>query len=331
VLDLEALLRRPPRLDRVRSRRGEDPESRANDGYQLLEALRDKVGGMLLLTATPMQLHEFELYSMVELVEPGLFNGYGDFAAARTEIAAINRVVTALRSEGPSREALNEALELFERYGAPDELPAALNCHRPDRLVAAEWLSRSHRLSRALVRNRKAEIGGFTSRIAHRIEVTPSDGELKLQADLLDYIRGRYASASPNKRTAVGLVLVAFQKMLCGSSNALAGSLESRRKRLQNELESETSAASSDDPELIEEERRLHALPAEDLAAEISTLGNLARRARRMEDAKLLALESLVDRIRARDANEKVLIFSQFGELRPERLPCSSRRPLPCA
>src|SRR5438105_4399234 len=67
-VDLEALLRRAPSLDRVRSRRSEDPESRANDGYQLLEALRDKVGGLLLLTATPMQLHEFELYSMVELV-----------------------------------------------------------------------------------------------------------------------------------------------------------------------------------------------------------------------------------------------------------------------
>src|SRR5204863_9076961 len=102
---------------------------------------------------------------------------------------------------------LDEAVELLERYEAPAELPTALNGHRPDRLVAAEWLSRCHRLSRALVRNRKTEIGGFTSRIAHRIEVVPHDSELKLQADLLDYIRGRYASESPNKRTAVGLVL----------------------------------------------------------------------------------------------------------------------------
>src|SRR4051794_27738387 len=45
LLDFEALLRRAPSLDRVRSKRSEDPDSRANDGYQLLEALRDKVGG----------------------------------------------------------------------------------------------------------------------------------------------------------------------------------------------------------------------------------------------------------------------------------------------
>jgi hypothetical protein len=314
VLDLEALLRRQPRLDLVRSRRSQDPESRANDGYQLLEALRDKVGGMLLLTATPMQLHDFELYSMIELVEPGLFNGYGDFAAARAEIAAINRAVTALRSEHPNGDALDDARELLDRYGAPPELPGALNGHRPDRLVAAEWLSRCHRLSRALVRNRKTEIGGFTSRIAHRIEVTPGEAELKLQSDLLQYIRGRYAAASSNKRTAVGLVLVAFQKMLCSSTNALAGSLESRRQRLQNEVADETPAASSDDPELIEEEQRLLALPVEDLADEVDILGSLARRARLIEDAKVLALESLVDRILERDAHEKVLIFSQFLE-----------------
>jgi Helicase conserved C-terminal domain len=313
-LDLEVLLRRVPSLASVRSRRSEDPESRANDGYQLLEALRDKIGGMLLLTATPMQLHEFELYSMIELVEPGLFNGYGDFAASRQEIAAINRAVTALRSERPAKASVDEAHDLMEQYRAPTELTAALTGSRPERLAAADWLSRCHRLAHALVRNRKAEIGGFTSRVAHRIEVTPAEAELKLQADLIDYIRERYASAASNKRTAVGLVLVAFQKMLCSSTQALAGSLESRRARLENELDGVRPTASSDDPELIEEERLLHALPADDLAGEVSTLGSLARRARRIQDAKLVALEELVDRILARDPIEKVLIFSQFLE-----------------
>lgn len=313
-IDLEALFRRAPSLDRVRSRRGEDPESRANDGYQLLEVLRDKVGGLLLLTATPMQLHEFELYSMVELVEPGLFNGFRDFSSSRHEIAAINRAVTALRSDRPSTTALDEARELLEQFAAPPALRSALNGRRTERLAAAEWLSRCHRLARALVRNRKAEIGGFKSRVAHRIEVGPGEAELKLQADLLDYIRGRYASADRSRRTAVGLVLVAFQKMLCSSSQALAGSLESRCARLQNELEGETPPLSSDDPDMIEEEERLHALAADDLAGEVSTLASLARRARRIEDAKLVALEQLVDRILTRDPDEKVLIFSQFLE-----------------
>jgi Helicase conserved C-terminal domain len=314
-MDLDALLRRGPSLDRVRSKRSEDPESRATDAYQLLDALRDKVGGMLLLTATPMQLHEFELYSIVELVEPGLFNGFGDFSSSRHEIAAINRAVTALRSERPPKGALVEARELLDQFAAPPELSSALlNGRRAERLAAAAWLSRCHRLARVLVRNRKAEIGGFKSRVAHRIEVTPRDAELKLQADLLDYIRGRYASADRNKRTAVGLVLVAFQKMLCSSSQALAGSLETRRGRLQNELEEEAPTPSSDDPDMLEQEQRLYALAPDDLGGEVSTLASLARRARGIEDAKLVALEELVDQILARDPSEQVLIFSQFLE-----------------
>jgi Helicase conserved C-terminal domain len=313
-IDLEALRRRAPNLDRVRSMRSEDPESRANDGYELLDALRDKIGGLLLLTATPMQLHEFELYSMVELVEPGLFNGFRDFSSSRHEIAAINRTVTALRSERPAATALEEARELLEQFAAPPALSRALHGRPAERVAVAEWLSRCHRLGRALVRNRKAEIGGFKSRVAHRIEVTPGEAELKLQADLLDYIRGRYASADRAKRTAVGLVLVAFQKMLCSSSEALAGSLESRCARLQNELERETPVSASDDPDLIEQEERLHKLIPDDLAGEVNTLRSLARRGRRIEDSKLVAVEQLVDRILTGDPGEKVLIFSQFLE-----------------
>jgi superfamily II DNA or RNA helicase len=296
------------------SGRSEDPESRANDGYRLLEALRDKVGGMLLLTATPMQLHEFELYSMVELVEPGLFNGYADFASSRAEIASINRAVTELRSDRPTDDGLEEARKLLDQFGAPSELQKAMDGSRPEREAAAEWLARCHRLARALVRNRKSEIGGFTARIAHRIDVTPSEAELTLQADLLDYIRRRYASADSTKRTAVGLVLVVFQKMLCSSSQAVAGSLESRRARLLDELEATPLATSSDDPDLIDEDERLLALPAEDLAEELMTLASLSRRARAMQDAKLAALEELVGRILAHDATEKVLIFSQYLE-----------------
>src|SRR5436305_13380872 len=63
---------------------------RANLAYQLLALMRDRVGGLLLLTATPMQLHEFELYSMVELVQPGLFEGFAGFLAAKSEAVKLN-------------------------------------------------------------------------------------------------------------------------------------------------------------------------------------------------------------------------------------------------
>jgi hypothetical protein len=260
-----------------------------------------------------MQLHDFELYSMVELVEPGLFNGYGDFERSRAEIAQINSAVQGLRSPTPDRDEVLEAQRLLERFGASEELIEATQGSLAERTAVAEWLSRCHRLSQALVRNRKAEIGGFTRRIAHRIEVEPSAAELKLQTDVLAFIRDWFASPDRRKRTAVGLVMVAFQKMLCSSSRALAGALETRAARLSGDVDAAAQAA-SDDADMVEQERRLQAVESSDAAGEVSTLKSLARRARAMSNAKLDALESLVDEVLSRDPDEKVLIFSQFLE-----------------
>jgi hypothetical protein len=307
--DGEILLARP-KFARVLPTRVEDPESEANDGYRLLDQLRDKVHGMLLLTATPMQLHDFELYSMIELVEPGLFNGYADFASSRVQTAAINKAVSILRSDQPSRTATDECRELLYLYEAPPELLELANGPRQGRQVAATWLARCHRLSEALVRNRKTEIGGFTHRVAHRIDVVPSEEEVSLERDVQLYIRKRYAAAA-GKQSAVGLVLVAFQKMLCSSSRALAGALESRARRLRNESE-ESRDPGENDPEHAALRRDLRELPSDDARGEAETLGRLARRARRIDDSKLAALETLVESILARQPGEKVLIFSQF-------------------
>jgi hypothetical protein len=308
-LDADAVFRRTPQFDQARAGRSEDPESVTNDGYRLLDALRDKVGGMLLLTATPMQLHDFELYSMVELVEPGLFNGYSDFVASRTEVAAINRAVATLRSSSTDADAIAECLALLRSYGAPAELVEAASSNRAARELAAAWLARCHRLSLALVRNRKAEIGGFTRRIAHRIEVTPTDEELALEHDVQSYIRQRYAAAG-GKQGAVGLVLVTFQKMLCSSTRALSAALESRASRLRSGIVDETSGV--DDSELAEDERNVVALASDDPLGEADTLTRLAERAHRIEDTKLVALARLVHEILTRDPDDKVLIFSQY-------------------
>jgi ATP-dependent helicase HepA len=307
---LDVLARQRPRLNRE-VRRFEDPESVPNDGYRLLDDLRDKVGGLLLLTATPMQLHDFELYSMIELVEPGLFGGYRDFADSREEIARINRAVTVLRSPRTQQGAIDECLELLRSYDASTDLLEAATAGPEAREIAALWLSRCHRLSEALVRNRKVEIGGFTKRIAHRIDVDPGEAELKLERDVQAYIRGRFASTDPNKRTAVGLVLVAFQKMACSSTRALAGALETRAARLLNAAAEEEHAI-SDDADMAETERALVELPSNQSREEAETLQRLAARAKKIDDAKLDAVDDLVAKLLGAAQGEKVLIFSQF-------------------
>ena len=56
--------------------------------YRLADELKDLVNGLLLLTATPMQVHPFELYSLIELVEPGLFPTFKAYDSGAASSAA---------------------------------------------------------------------------------------------------------------------------------------------------------------------------------------------------------------------------------------------------
>ena len=55
---------------RVRRTRPSSGDGHITRAYRLADELKDNVSGLLLLTATPIQLHAFELYSLIELVEP---------------------------------------------------------------------------------------------------------------------------------------------------------------------------------------------------------------------------------------------------------------------
>src|SRR5207253_1014361 len=135
-----------------------DGKREANQGYQLLEELRDRVGGLLLLTATPMQLHDFELSSMVELVEPGLFDDYDDFVRGRSEIAEINEQIAWLRVADVTSARKEGLHRLLRGWGARETVLGADVSQRDGRALVTSWLEGRHLLSRAMVRNRKAEV-----------------------------------------------------------------------------------------------------------------------------------------------------------------------------
>ena len=70
-----------------------------------MDLLKDSSFGVMVLTATPMQLHPFELFSLVEIVEPGLYESYEDFeqeaaASRRAASTAGRQCGAALRQPG---------------------------------------------------------------------------------------------------------------------------------------------------------------------------------------------------------------------------------------
>src|SRR6056297_1349780 len=55
-------------------------------GYDLARELSEKTRSLLLLTATPIQLHSFDLYTLVDLLNPYAFSDFNEFETARKRI-----------------------------------------------------------------------------------------------------------------------------------------------------------------------------------------------------------------------------------------------------
>ena len=133
--------------------------------YRLADELKEVTPGLLLLTATPMQLHQYELFSLVELVEPGLFRDYKDYDRQRSQLPRLNEVMRQLKQWGVLTELeREEVLAEHQALLAPTtgtELTPEDLATPEDVSDLMDRLIDRHPLAEVMVRNRKAEIGGF--------------------------------------------------------------------------------------------------------------------------------------------------------------------------
>jgi len=65
--------------------------------YKLARKLSEKCNSLLLLTATPIQLHSFDLFSLLQLLRPDIFNNYSEFEEDRKKIPLINTLIKNLK------------------------------------------------------------------------------------------------------------------------------------------------------------------------------------------------------------------------------------------
>ncbi|HEX5370131.1 MAG TPA: DEAD/DEAH box helicase, partial [Dehalococcoidia bacterium] len=83
---------------RVRRTRPSAGEGHTTQAYKLADELKESVSGLLLLTATPVQLHAYELYSLIELVEPGLYQSFEHFERERRLLRPLNDLMRTLQT-----------------------------------------------------------------------------------------------------------------------------------------------------------------------------------------------------------------------------------------
>lgn len=290
--------------------------------YQLADKLKDHFG-LLLLTATPMQLDPFELYSLIELVEPGLYS-YDEYESRSEEIPKLNKLMKRLLTwEQLTHEKQNET---------SNQLPD-LDLETLDGRSQAELqLLRSHPLADVLIRNRKTEVGGFTKRRARIYMVDQTEEEANLYADITDYIVRGYNRASQEKKQAIGFVMVTYQKLLASSSYALYEGFKRRIARLEagiEELADKNNRSNMDkvlDSEQTREMAREDENPRDMLEKyywgsefntleiditneEINELKAIVERLENIRDSKALELLRALQSI---PSDHKVLIFTQY-------------------
>ena len=233
---------------------GSPQEGGPNALLRLMQGLKDRAAGLLLLTATPMQVHPIEVWDLLHLL--GL---PADWTAS-----AFLQFFEDVGHASPSGEAVERMARLFRaaerRFGemaAPDARRiTGLSALRTNRVLralrdrasiprrqletaerrAALAVMRSHtpvrhlvsRHTRALLRRYHQE-GLLATPIADRrvedrlVEMTA--GERALYDAVEDYIATTYNQAAAEERTAVGFVMTIYRRRLASSFHALRATL----------------------------------------------------------------------------------------------------------
>ncbi|HSP78386.1 MAG TPA: helicase-related protein [Myxococcaceae bacterium] len=139
--------------------------------FAAAEGLAANSWGLLLLTATPMQLDPAEYHGLLTLIDTASAPTVEGFEA---RLARQEELSHAVRELLEGRDAAGAVKALAARFPEDAKLRAL---KEPEALL--QHLAETYSLSDRLVRNRRAVVGGFSTRRLHRHPVKLSAEELK--------------------------------------------------------------------------------------------------------------------------------------------------------
>ena len=325
-----------------------------NELLRLMRELRDRTSGLVLLTATPMQVDPVELWDLLDLLglppewtADEFLSFFEDASRPDPSTEAFKKMAGLLQATErhyghlPLEEALERSgLSRLKARKVARALrdSAATPLRRLDtaeRKAALEVLRRNtpvrqlvSRHTRELLRDYHAR-GLLDTQVAHRrvedrfVEMT--DDERFIYEAVEDYISTTYESASEAERRAVGFVMTVYRRRLASSFRALRNTLRNRLDAAKaGDLELGLAAASEDvsDDEAFADDRELDETDAAKLLAkslraehdEVVT-SLLSRIGRLPPDSKLGALKKALRELLAdRGGYRQAMVFTQYTD-----------------
>jgi superfamily II DNA or RNA helicase len=334
----------------ARRRDFRDPRYRPNRLLILLETLRPKVGGLLLITATPMQVHPIEVWDL--LIQLGMGGAWGAderlflryFSELRQSFSQIDWdfVLDLVRDQLDAGLLINQDLthEACNTLGVPvwkqiEELPdmraprAKIIKNLPKQAESfLVQLARRHTpLSPYLFRNTRIllrkyiEMGVLSERIPtrkpqiERVQFTNEEQRLYSRVDT--YITKFYHKYESERR-GLGFVMTVYRRRLTSSFYALRRSLERRLAYLKGEI-GMSEAYDDDDLEQDElsfdiEENVLSESDRQRFTEELTFVESFIQDLRTLSltDSKLEKVKAKLNQVFL--SRNKVIIFTQYTD-----------------
>ena len=233
--------------------------------FELAKALSYSTESLLLLSATPLQLHSFELYSLIELIQKEAFDNFSDFEHFRKNMPFINLLVSNLNQiENLNKFEVKNTLKLLRdlnyvgKEESDNDILYKLNrkSFKPSLLKKIE---KDHTLSQFLIRNRKKNVFKedlLNKRIVKTIMVNPTKQEMDLYKEIRLYLAKIYNTSMSKENVGLGFVITTLQKLLTSSKVAFLKSLERRLDQIQRlkTLSINIDELIEEDPEFYESE-----------------------------------------------------------------------------
>ena len=340
-------------LDEAHHARRKSPGATNSRGpnalLRLMLGLRGKTQGLVLLTATPLQVHPVEVWDLLNLL--GMPAEWSDRAfvafyealakpsPSHEEFESLSRLFRAFEAQygevsaevvqSKTQTSRLKAVQLLRSLRDEATMPRRALSAR-DRETALHILRQNSPVGRLISRNtrdllrRYYKEGRISTPIADR-EVddrflTMSDDERHIYELVETYIRETYNKASASTRTAVGFVMTIYRKRLASSFYALTRTLE---KRLAAIKKGDGSIAGTTEEDLPDDDLAEELLDTDEITEmerealnfeERSSIEDLLLRVSSLPpDTKARELRTVIDELRAAGYGQ-VMVFTQFTD-----------------
>lgn len=310
LLDLDP----PPAFDLVIVDEAHHIRNTDTWAYRTVRYFCDNAEAVVLLSATPIQLGDNDLFNLLQLVRPDLLPSRRDFDHMAEPNPHINAAIEVARNAGPgwmtvARQHL--ALALRTAWGSsvlsadPRVQPLLDSLDhqelRPeDRLKVVRELEALYTFAAIINRTRRRDIGNFTTRKPETVSVDFTAEQEELHRGVLDLVARILAHRHGDRNLQFMMTTIRRQVASCvfGLAPYLEAILSGQISRL------ELSESDSDD-----DSRTLTEAFAE-FRADVDALVLLAR-SLSSDDPKFSAFAKVV-RDKQALANNKLLVFSTF-------------------